>query len=170
MKNKTLLFFLFAALLCPFTIHAIPAGDDLANEDANAARLVREMKALDPAIVSVRDARTKEMALPRFKIKWSPAITLKKGTSLEAQKKIVVKVADYVVRFQGGVGTDGVLGGIIAFIEGDGWDPQIGQISYKVGSQVSVYADTRIANGDGSFSCCDDGEKIGTVRGDRFVR
>lgn len=171
MKKSLLIacFFIVSLIALPNVF----AGKTACNTDADSAKLVNGIKNLDPAIVAVRPAHVIENSQPVFKVQWNPAVTLKKDTPIELQKTIAKKVADFVVKFQGGVLTDGVYGGMLAFLEGEDWHPQIGQVAYKVDfnnqSKVEVVADLNIINEDGSVSCCDEGEVIGYVVGNKFV-
>lgn len=132
--------------------------------------LVIGVMSLDPAITAVRPARTEGGSQPGFKIQWSPAITLKKDTPPSLQLEIAQKVAAFVVDFQGGVMTQGVMGGLLAFIEGEaGWTPVYGQVGYKIEKgKVAVWADKNIIDGT-NVSCCDEGLMIGTVAGAKMA-
>lgn len=145
---------------------------DATGRDEKAARLVREIMALDPAIVAVRPASVREPGRAHFPIVWMPTLTLRRGTSVEAQLEIVQKAVTYVVRFQGGVPTKDVLGGIIAFIEGEGWEPEIGRVFYRVktpSAPVEAWVGVRAIDEKDHISCCDDAARIGLISRDRFM-
>lgn len=147
------------------------AGKAKGKSSASAeSDLVIGVMSLDDAITAVRPAHTVENSQPVFKIQWSPAITLKKETPPDRQLEIAQKVAAFVVDFQGGVLTKGVMGGMLVFIEGEtGWTPLYGQVGYKVEKgKVAVWADKNIVEGT-SVSCCDEGLMIGTVVGAKMA-
>ena len=163
---------LVAALLVLFVSSvAYSAGATVTKDDE--ARLVSGIKKLDPAIVEVRPASVSEPSRASFKIQWNPAVKISKSLSIDHQKDIARKVTQFVVSLQGGVPTDGVLGGMIAFFEGDGWTPQIGQVFYKIdeakAGDVEVWTGLNIVREDGGVSCCGDGELIGRIEGKQFV-
>lgn len=156
---------MLAACLCTLaTAKARGQSGDAAESD-----LVTAVMSIDPAIVAVRPARTIDNSQPTIKVQWNPAITLKKNTPPAQQLTIAQKVAAFVVEFQGGVATHDVMGGILAFIEGEsGWTPMYGQVSYKIeGGRITAYADKYIIEG-ANISCCDDGPAIGTIVGSKM--
>lgn len=144
-----------------------------ADPEELSAKLVSGIRALEPAITAVRPAYMIDYARVKFRTQWNPAITLRKGVSIEQQKEIVKKVAGFVVQFQDGVPTDGVYGGMILFVEGEGWTPQIGQVYYKIdenhAGKVEAWTGLNIVSEEGNVSCCNDGEVIGAVVGSKFV-
>ncbi len=154
--------------LCIGNAHAAKAKGQ--SGDAAESDLVMGVMSVDPAVIAVRPARTVDNSQPVVKVQWSPAITLKKNTPPAQQLTIAQKVAAFVVEFQGGVATHDVMGGLLAFIEGEaGWTPMYGQVSYKVeNGKVAVWADKTIINGL-NVSCCDEGLMIGTVSGAKMT-
>lgn len=142
-----------------------------AGQAAAEARLVSGIRALDPAITAVRPASVHEPGRGRFSVVWLPAVTIRNGTPIETQLAIAQKVAAFVVAFQGGVPTEDVLGGIVAFIEGEGWNPEIGQVYYRVekpARPVEVGVGVRIVDEGGNASCCEDVDGLGTIAGKGF--
>lgn len=143
-----------------------------------SVQLVQEVKQLDPAIINVRPAVTIAHQ-PEQYVSWTPVAILKKGTSESKQKEIALKLADYTVKFhykhEGTItmGSDS-LGGILAFFEGENWQPMIGHLAYRVIKRkpllLDVYLSARARNADGSLSdsCCELGDKIGTVENGKF--
>lgn len=165
---KKILFYFVASLVVG---NAVDASSLVSS--AEEQKWIREIKRLHPQIVAVRPSRVEDSAQPKFKVRWTPAIILKSPTSLNEQKLLANKVAEYVVRNQKGVLTEKVYGGILAFIEGKDWYPDIGQVFYKVirkpEPKVEVWTAVRIQNKNGNPSCCNDSEKIGIIQNDRFV-
>jgi hypothetical protein len=171
---------------------AAPAQESADDQEALlVARVVREMRALDPAIQAVRPGRVHERARTGFELLWSPSLTLKPGTSLARQKQVARKAAAYVVELQGGVPID-THGGILCFLEGDGWYPEIGTVAYRhiregfredyarpmreqlqrvPPTAIEVRLDLRQKDAQGRPKgvCCDEGEMIGTIVDKRFV-
>ena len=136
--------------------HALDASKD-------AKQMTKELAALNPVIVHVRPARIEEPSQQKYKIRWSPAVTLKK-TSHNEEIRIAKDIANYVVRFQDGVLTDKVEGGVLAFFEGRNWQPEIGQTVYKVVDRqpLSVEVWTILKNGRAD-------KKIGHIQNNRFI-
>ena len=140
-------------------------------QGVDEARVVSEISALDPAISSVRPASVREPGRARFKVVWTPAVSLRAKTPLEKQVEIAAKVASTVVALQGGVPTEDVKGGVIAFVEGDGWQPEIGQLFYRVeapSASALVGVGIRTVDASGNASCCDDVDGLGRITGGRF--
>lgn len=143
-----------------------------------SVQLVQEVKQIDPAIIDVRAGVTISSA-PEEYVSWNPVIVLQKGTSESKQKEIALKLADYVVQFhykhEGKItmGSDS-LGGIFAFFEGQDWKLMIGDVAYRVIKRkpllLDVYLSVRSRKADGSLSdsCCELGDKIGTVENGKF--
>jgi len=141
-------------------------------ENELVSRMVNEVLALDENIISVRASRIKEPSLPKFQIQWMPTLTLKKGVPIEVQENIARKISGYVVDFQQGVRSKNVRGGIIAFFEGKGWYPEIKVIKYKIKSRpvgIEVWTYLRRKEKGQENSCCDDGSKIGIIKGNNFI-
>lgn len=145
----------------------------VADEKADETKLVSGVKALDPAIVAVRPARVVEPSRAKFKIVWTPALTLKKDTPVKDQERIAAAVARYVVEFQKGVPTEDVMGGVLAFFEGEGFITYVGQVFYRVenGREPGVYVMTarNIVDEAGNVSCCDDDKLLGRIVGAKFI-
>ncbi|PJA21908.1 MAG: hypothetical protein COX62_01135 [Deltaproteobacteria bacterium CG_4_10_14_0_2_um_filter_43_8] len=164
---KKILILLFCFFSLHTSLHAEPAQNEMLKK-----KLIKEMKQLDAAIVDVRPARVYEASQPKFVTRWTPALTLKPGTSLERQTQIAKKAVAYVTRFQDGVLTDKVEGGIIVFFEGKNWEPEIGNIGYLVPDSkanslpVKIYLRTK--DEQGRSSCCTMGEQIGVIENNRF--
>lgn len=139
-------------------------------DDPDEARLVSGIKAISPAITQVRASSVRENARTKFKIQWMPALTLKKGLDAKQQQELAKSVAKFVVDFQGGVPTDGILGGVLAFFEGEGWTPELGQVIYKVAEdgsgKIAVWTEKNIIDKEtNNVSCCDPGSLIGKISG-----
>lgn len=171
MKLKfALIIFIFMGIIVPGRVDAAKGGA-ASRVSGSEEDLVIGIMSLDPAIVAVRPASVREPARPHFPIVWTPAVTLRDKTSVEAQLAIAQRVADFVVKFQGGVPTVDVMGGVIAFVEGEGWNPEIGQVFYRVESpraSAEVWVGVRTVGEGGNISCCDDVGRIGTITGNRF--
>jgi hypothetical protein len=168
MKTTILTSFFITTVI--FSVSAAANMSDpsvLRHEDTLKKRLVKEIEALDSVIERVRPARVREPSHPKFKLYWTPAVYLKKGTSLEKQIAVTKKVVSYVLKFQGGVKTKKVYGGLIMFLEGDGWNPEIGTATYDIESRaplkMPVTANRRTTSKTGAVSCCEKGDLIGTI-------
>ncbi len=139
--------------------------------DAAEGALVSGIQALDPAIASVRPASVREPGRAQFPIVWTPAVTLRSTVGLEQQLALSQKVAQFVVSCQGGVPTSDVRGGVLACVEGDGWNPEIGQVFYRVdqpGKPAEAWVAVRTVDDIGNTSCCEDAGRIGRIVGARF--
>jgi len=141
-------------------------------------KIVDGVKALDKSIISVRPSGVYEASQKKFKYQWYPAVTLKKGTSFAEEEAIAKKLAKFIADFQNGVLTEGVMGGLIAIFEGDGWNPKICQVFYRLTFKetdteetpptVEVWTSLTITDDSGNVSCGDDGRIIGYIVNDKF--
>lgn len=161
MKRNGFIFFIFCVL--SFSLWA-------ESESSLEKKIVAQSKALDPAIISVRPAHVRE----RDHLDWMPVVTLAAGTSEKKQREIAKKLADLVVRFQNGVKTEDVEGGMLASMEGEQGYPIVGQVFYNIVQhdplKIEVGIGLRAVEDDVvASSCCATDEIIGRIVKGRFV-
>jgi len=145
------------------------------NEAQKRARLIYDLKQLDPAIVDVTPSRIRNEDEKFFKIQWMPALTLKKGTSREKQHEIAAKLTQYIVAFQGGVPTKNRDAGTIGFFDGENdWTPEVKNVIYRLTpinrkrSEIDVWTQIAFRDRYGRLSCCQPGARIGRIEGTQF--
>ncbi|MBI5298906.1 MAG: hypothetical protein HY877_01215 [Deltaproteobacteria bacterium] len=161
MKRKSFVFFIFCILSVSLWAES---------ESSLEKKIVAQTKALDPAIISVRPAYVRE----RDRLDWMPVVTLAAKTSEKKQREIAKKLADLVVRFQNGVRTEDVEGGMLASLEGEHGYPIVGQVFYNIVQHdpltIEVGIGLRAVEDDVvSSSCCATEEMIGRIVKSRFV-